>query len=99
VGTTFRGTSQLVGRKIEWTSVVIEYEPNRKLRQQMTAGPMSLDHALILEPVDNGTRFTIKGEGTFGGVFRLADALVNRRLQTQTQIGLTELKRTLEQRP
>jgi hypothetical protein len=81
---------------MDWTSAVTEYEPGRKLRQTITAGPMTMDQSLILEPAGEATKFTIKGEGEFGGLFKLAEAVINRRSQAQMQDNLAELKKTLE---
>jgi uncharacterized membrane protein len=96
VGTTFRGVSQFLGRRMEWTSVVTEYEPNRKIGQKIAAGPMSMEQTLILEPVGAATRFTLESEGEFGGLFKLAEAIVNRQARAQMESNLAELKKTLE---
>jgi len=96
VGTTFRGVSEFLGRRMEWTSEVTEYAPNRKLEQKVTSGPMSIEQSLTFEPVEGGTRFTIVGEGEFGGFFRLAEAVVNRRSRKQMEASLAKLKDILE---
>jgi uncharacterized membrane protein len=96
VGTTSRGVSQFLGRRMEWTSEVTEYEPNRKMGQKITSGPMSIKQSSTFEPVEGGTRFTMVSEGEFGGFFRLAEPIVNRRMQRQMEGNLASLKDILE---
>ena len=96
VGTTFRGVNQFMGRRMEWTSEVSEYEPNRKMGQKITSGPMSIEQSLTFEPVEGGTRFTLVGEGETGGFFKLAEPIVNRTMQRQMEGNLANLKDILE---
>ena len=96
VGTTFRGVNQFLGRRMEWTSEVTEYEPNRKMGQKITSGPMLIEQSLTFEPVEGGTRFTLVGEGETGGFFKLAEPIVNRTMQRQMEGNLANLKDILE---
>jgi uncharacterized protein YndB with AHSA1/START domain len=96
VGTTCQGVSQFLGRRMEWTSEITEYEPNRKMGQKITSGPMSIEQSLTLVPVEDGTRFTLVGEGEMGGFFKLADPIVNRAMQRQMEGNLANLKDILE---
>ena len=96
VGATSQGVSQLLGRRMEWTSEVTEYEPNRRMGLKITSGPMSIEQRLTFEPVEHGTRFTLVGEGEMGGFFKLADPIVNRAMQKQMEGNLANLKDLLE---
>jgi uncharacterized membrane protein len=96
VGTTFQGVNQFLGQRMEWTSEVTEYEPNGKLAQKLVAGPMSVEQRLTFETAEGGTRFTLMGEGETGGFFKLAEPLVNRRMQGQLDGDLSKLKDILE---
>lgn len=96
VGTTARGVSQFLGRRMEWTGEVTEYEPNRKVEEKITSGPMSMELSLTFEPVEGGTRLTFVGEGEIGGLFRMADPIVKRMMQRQLEGNLTNLKDILE---
>ena len=96
VGTTSRGVSHFLGQRIEWTSEVTEYEPNRKLKQKIISGPMLMEQSLTFEPVEGATRFTIAGEGEFGGLFKLAQPVVDRRMKKQSDGNLAKLKDILE---
>lgn len=96
VGTTFRGMSEFLGRRAEWTSEVTKYEPNRRFAQTITWGPMSIEQSSTLEPVEGGTKYTQVGEAETGGFFRMADPLVNRMMQRQLEANLAKLKDILE---
>jgi uncharacterized protein YndB with AHSA1/START domain len=96
VGTTFRGVNQFLGRRMEWTSEVMEYEPNKKIEQKLISGPMSMEQSLTFEPVEGGTRLTLAGEWETGGFFKLAEPIVTRTGQRQLEGNLANLKDILE---
>jgi hypothetical protein len=95
VGTTYRGTSSFLGRRLEWTSEVVEFEPHKRFMQKVTVGPLRLEETYILEPIEGGTRFTFIGEGEPRWFFRLAYPLV-RVLQRNLEGDLARLKEILE---
>jgi uncharacterized protein YndB with AHSA1/START domain len=96
VGTTFKGVSEFMGRREEWTSEVTGYEPNRKVGMDMIWGPMSMDETLTFEPVEGGTRYTQVGEGETGGVFKVAGPILNRMMKKQLEDSLAKLKEILD---
>ena len=96
VGTTFRGSSQFLGRSMEWTSEVTEYRENSKMAQVVTSGSMNMQMAMFFEAVEGGTKFTMAAEGEFGGFFKLAEGMVNRKWRAQMDESLGNLKKMLE---
>ena len=96
VGATARGVSEFLGQRIEWTSEVTEYEPNRKVKLRIISGPMLMEQSLTFEPVEGATRLTMAGEGEFGGLFKLAQPVVNRSMKKQSEANLANLKDILE---
>ena len=97
VGTTLEGLSHFVGRRIEWTSKVTEYERNRKIGYKVSLPPpISLEQSMIFEPVEAGTRVTVIAEGETGGFFRLAQPIVVRMYERQMEASLANLKDILE---
>jgi len=96
VGTTFRGSSRFLGRSMEWTSDVTEYEENSKMAQVVTSGSMNMQMAMLFEAVQGGTKFTMAAEGEFGGFFKLAEGMVNRKWRAQMDESLSNLKKMLE---
>ena len=98
VGSTFRGVATFLGRRMEWTSEVTEFEPNRRSKEKSAVGPMPLEETFTFEPVEGGTRVTLIGEGEPRGFFRLADPIVVRMFRRQVEANLANLKEILEAR-
>jgi uncharacterized membrane protein len=96
VGTTERGAMQFLGRRIEFAAEITEHEPNRRIKDKITAGPMLVEHSITLEPVEVGTRLTLVAEGETGGFFRLAEPIVARIFQRDVEANLANLKDILE---
>jgi uncharacterized membrane protein len=95
-GTTFRGTSQMMGQEMEWTSEITEFETNEKVGHKITSGPMSIQQTLTFESADGGTRFNLVAEGETAGLFKVAQPLVNRTMRKQMEANLARLKEILE---
>ena len=96
LGSTLRGVGQFLGRRMEWTSQITGYEPNRKVDSKIDAGPMQLEESTTFEPVEGGTRVTKVYEGEPGGFFKVAERIVVRMLQRQVEGDLANLKDILE---
>ena len=96
VGATTREVRKFMGRQIDQTFEITEYEPNRLIRQKTISGPMKLDTIYAFESAEGGTRVTMGGEGDSGGFFMLADPLINRMAKRQMEADLANLKDMLE---
>jgi len=97
VGHTYKQTFQFLGRRLESTYEVTEFEANRKFMFKNTAGPIPIEGGFTCEPVPEGaTKITLNGEADVGGFFKLAEPIVNRMLQRQWETNLSNLKDLLE---
>jgi uncharacterized protein YndB with AHSA1/START domain len=96
VGTTYRGSYEFMGRAMEWTSEVVEYEVNQKAVQKIDMGPAMMTMSWLVEPVEAGTKFTIISEGEMGGLAKLAGPLMERTMKKQMEGNLAKLKSVLE---
>jgi uncharacterized membrane protein len=96
VGTTTREVRKFLGREMESTFEVTEYEPNQIIKQKSTSGPMALDISMAFASVEGGTKVTLGGEGDSGGFFKLADPLVSRMAKRQLEADVANLKDLLE---
>ncbi len=98
VGTTYRIVLKFLGRRIETTYEIIEYEPPHKHCVRITSGPIPAVGCLLLEPTDGGsTRLTqTLDRGELGFFFRLAEPLVRRAINRQSEADLATLKDLLE---
>ena len=95
-GTTFKGTNQMMGQKMEWTSEITELETNKKVGHKIISGSMSVQQTLTFEAADGGTKFNLVAEGETGGLFKMAEPLVNRMMKKQLEANLARLKEILE---
>jgi uncharacterized membrane protein len=96
VGTTQIQSAQFLGRQMETTQEVTEYELNKKLSTKSTSGPLPLEIHYIFEPVGEGTKITLEADLDAGGFFKVAEPLVGRMLNRQTASDAQTLKDLLE---
>jgi uncharacterized membrane protein len=96
VGTTQTQVAQLLGRRVETSQEVTEYEPNKKLSTKSTSGPIPIEVHYTFEPVAEDTRVKMEGNVDAGGFFKLAEPIVARMLKRQTEADSSTLKELLE---
>jgi uncharacterized membrane protein len=98
VGTTYVEVLKFLGRRIEATLEVTEFEPGRRFSLKAVSGPMPFQVRHRLEPADGGTATTIhvELEGDPGRLFRLAEPLVMRNAQRQLEGDFATLKEMVE---
>jgi len=96
LGTTYRGVVSFLGRRLEWSAEVTEFEPYGRIKRKVTTGPLVFEQTDILDPLEGGTRFTSIMEGELQGFFRLADAIVVRIMQRDLGGDVARLKDILE---
>ncbi len=95
-GTRVREVFKFLGRRIESTFEIVEYEPNRKVTFRTVAGPIPMTGTQTYEVIDGATKLTVSGEGEAGGFFKLAEPVVAQMVRRQNQTGLDNLKDLLE---
>ena len=98
VGTRITEVRKFLGRKMETTSEVVEYEPSTKYTRKGTGGPFPVTGSLTFEPMAEGTKVIWTFEMKPGGFFALAEPLVTRSLKRQLEAGLGDVKDMLESR-
>jgi uncharacterized membrane protein len=100
VGSRWRGTSKILGRRFEWTTEMTEFDRPRRSSSRSVEGKLQFTVTLQLEPVDDGTRFTYRVDAAsgLGGVFgRLADPIVERAQARTVRANLETLSELLRQ--
>lgn len=99
VGTTFAQVLRLLGRRIEITFAVTEYEPNRRLQIGRFSGRLrSAVGRRTFEPAPAGTLVTFAGEGTSGLFLNLLEPLVTAAARRAVRRDLANLKAVIEAR-
>jgi uncharacterized membrane protein len=94
VGTRWRGTSKILGRRFEWTTEITEFDRPRRSSSRSIEGKLQFTVTILVEPADGGTRFTYRVDAAsgLGGVFgRLADPIVERAQARTVRANLDTL--------
>ena len=98
VGTTGRDVRQFLGRRMESTWEITEYEDNKKSSFKTTSGPIPMQGSYTFEPSGGGTKVTFTVQGDPGGFFRLAEPILARMVKRQIEADYNNLKDLLESR-
>jgi uncharacterized protein YndB with AHSA1/START domain len=100
VGTRYVEVLRFLGRRMEATIEVTEFEPSRRFSLKTVAAPIPFAVRHLLEPEDGGgaTRIRVELEGEPGGFFKLAEPLVIRNAQRQIERDFATLKEMVEAR-
>jgi uncharacterized membrane protein len=97
VGTQLRLVRVMMGRTIEASVAISEYEPPTRYAYQSTAG-YSVTGVNTCEATREGTKVTTRFDLQTAGVFSLADPLVGRTIKRSVERDLANLKDLLESR-
>jgi uncharacterized membrane protein len=95
VGTRYRLTGALLGRRIATEYETIAYEPNRRVAWKAVSGPVPLTFSRAFEAVEGGTRVSMRYEGEHG-ILRLGGPLVAGIGRRQLEGDYPRLKELLE---
>jgi uncharacterized membrane protein len=89
LGSTFRLVGKAFGSRFDVDYEMTEYAPNRIAAWKSVSGPLPLRFWRIFEPVDGGTRVTIRYEAEPRGFLELVKPLVGPLL---TSMGKRQLE-------
>jgi hypothetical protein len=95
-GTQFHEVRKLLGRRVESTVEVTEFEPERAFAGRTLSGPIPWRFSYRVEEANGSTRVVFHMEGEPGGFFRLAEPLVVRTLEKQLANDFSTLKELIE---
>ena len=96
VGTKFKSTGEMMGRRIEGEMQVTAYEPDTKCGFQVNAGPMQVNITITLKTVGTGTKIGLNAQGNPAGFFKLAEGVMTGRVKSMMEENLANLKSQLE---
>jgi uncharacterized protein YndB with AHSA1/START domain len=96
VGTTYRGTNHVMGRDMEWSSKVTEYETNKTWGESIISGGTQIFEHLAFAPVTGGTKFTLVYDMKVAGFLKLVSPMVFRTMRKQAKDNLNTLRKILE---
>ena len=95
VGTHIRTRGRILGRKIEGTVEVVEYEPNKRVVEKLDQ-PFSSKAIYSYQAENGGTRLVCAVEAELGGFFKLSEPIFERLMRKQLQGQLETAKELLE---
>lgn len=98
VGSRMKGTSKILGRRFDWTTEVVEFEPPRRSSMRSVDGDLIFTVTFTTEPEGSGTRITqrVDADSGLGGVFgKIADPLVQKAQARTTRANLETLGEVL----
>lgn len=96
VGTTFRGTSLLMGRSMQWTARATEYEPAKKFGKNITSGSVLIEQHNTYVPTDRGLKFTIAWDVKVNGFLKLMSPVIVSTMRKELRKSMVSLKQILE---
>ena len=97
-GTTYRGVTKVVGKSVNWTSEVSDFEQGRLWVNRSIESPMAWKIRITYEDDAGDTLVHWRQEtDPFGGFFgKMADPLVTRMYAKDVKSNLEKLKELLE---
>ena len=97
-GTSFRSIGHLLGRRVQSTFQVTEYEPNKKYGFKSLSGPWQ-SHTSYTFGMDNGsTQIDISTQVTMINFFQVNKSVLEKNMKKQLKENLVMLKDLLEAR-
>ncbi len=96
VGSRIKAISKFLGRRLESTAEVTQYDPPSKFAMREISGPGHLEIERQLEPIAEGTRYRSRLVGESGGLFKLADPILASLMKRTVEADLHTMKALLE---
>jgi uncharacterized membrane protein len=101
VGTRYRGASKILGRRIEWTTEVVEFVPGVRAASRSVEGSLTftVSYEVAASPAGTTLRYRLAAESGLGGAFgRAMEPIVQKAQAKIVRSNLGTLASLLEQR-
>jgi len=96
VGSRVRFRAKFLGRTLEYTYEVLEFEPLERLVQGTTSGPFAMETTYTWSDVDGGTLMTLRNRGEPEGLMRMLGGALEAAMRRANRADLARLKALLE---
>ena len=96
LGARIRESRHMLGRELNTTLEITEYDPPRVFSLRALASPVPFVVRHELEPHDGGTRLTVSGVGDAGLLPGFAAGIMARRAEKQFRKDFERMKKLLE---
>jgi uncharacterized membrane protein len=98
VGSKYRGATKVMGRRFDWTTEVIEFDPGVRTASRAIEGALKFVVSTTLSPADGGTKLTyrIEAESGLGGSFgKVMEPIVQKAQAKVVRTNLASLANLL----
>jgi hypothetical protein len=95
-GTSFRSIGHLMGRRVQSTYEVTEYESNRKYGFKSLDGPLHSFTCYTFEIANGCTKIDISTQANVVNFFQVNEGLLEKKMKKQLKENLVMLKEILE---
>jgi uncharacterized protein YndB with AHSA1/START domain len=98
VGSRMDFVATFLGRRLAYTYEVAELEPGRRLVMRTADGPFPMETTYTWDPVDGGTRMTLRNRGRPSGFSAAVGPFMAAAMRRANRRDLAALKARLEAR-
>jgi uncharacterized protein YndB with AHSA1/START domain len=95
VGSRIAFVARFLGRRIAYTYEVTEYEPELRLVMRTAQGPFPMETTYTWQPVEGGTRMTLRNRGTPSGFGSVAAPMIAAAMRRANRNDLAMLAAVL----
>jgi hypothetical protein len=96
IGTTFKWITKGMGLRMKTTAKVTEYELNKRWSKNIVAGSTVTEDHLFFDPIEGGTKFTLRFDMKVGGFFKLCSPMLVSSTRKSMKVALINIKSILE---
>ena len=96
VGSTMKVKTRFLGRDIESTAQITDWQPPTQQSFKTIGGPIPMDITVKVETQDGGALLKQKGQVELAGFFKLAEGLLRSQVEKQMEADLNALKLMME---
>jgi len=96
LGARVQRVAHFLGKRIDYTNEVTEFDPPNRLVMRAIAGPFPMVVHYQFQQAGDGTHVRVRNQGSTGGFYRFADPLMGRMVRRRVTGDLKTLKRLLE---
>jgi hypothetical protein len=96
VGAFFRSIGHFMGRRMESTFEVTEFEPARKYGFKSLSGPMQSRTLYTFEVTDGATKINVSMQATAVNLLQAPEGILKKQMKKQLRENLDMLKSILE---
>ena len=97
VGSRIAFVAEFLGKRLEYTYEIVEFEPGEKLVMRTVEGPFPMETMYTFEETRDGqTRMTLRNHGEPAGVSKLVAPMIATAMKSANAKDLAKLKEILE---